>query len=97
MLHLVFQSLSDNALLQRIGNDDDVVFFENAIFCLTKAGSLNKDLQGLLNNHVQLYSLLDDIKTRGLSQNELVAGIQLIDYSALVRLTETNKLIRTWS
>ncbi len=97
MIHLVFHSLNDNILFQRIGSGDDVVFFENSIFSLTKDGVLNKDLQGLLKNNVRLYSLLEDIETRGLSENELVTGVQMIDYSELVILTEKNKLIRTWS
>ena len=96
MLHLIFQSAFDSALLQRIDNGDDVVFFENAIFRLNKVDALNGQLQALINNRVYLHVIEADLATRGLTAIELLAGVELIDYPALVALTEKNKVIRTW-
>lgn len=97
MLHLIFQSALDSALLQRLDSGDDVVFFENAIFRLNKADTLNGELQALLKNRVSIHVIGADLTTRGLTVNELVAGVELIDYPALVTLTEKNKVIRTWN
>jgi len=97
MLHLIFQSTVDNALLQRIDSGDDVVFLENAVFRVIKQGLSSVELQPLLKNRVYLYVLDIELETRGINAEELVSGIEIIDYPGLVGLTEKNRVIRTWS
>jgi sulfur relay protein TusB/DsrH len=43
-----------------------------------------------------LFVLEGDIVVRGIAANELVAGIEVIDYTKLVNLTVKNKLIQSW-
>jgi tRNA 2-thiouridine synthesizing protein B len=96
MLHLIFQSPIDDAILERIDSGDDVVFLENSVLRILQEGSLSDTLSRLLNyNH--LYVLADDIEVRGIGADELVNGIEVIDYSELVRLTVKNPVIQTWS
>jgi tRNA 2-thiouridine synthesizing protein B len=97
MLHLIFQSTVDSALLQRIDSGDDVVFLENAVFRVIKQGLSSVELQSLLKNRVYLYVLDIELETRGINAAELVSGIEIIDYPGLVGLTEKNRVIRTWS
>jgi len=97
MLHLIFQSPIDLALLQRIDNGDDVVFFENSIFQLYKGALLNGTFQGMLNNRVALYVLAVELEARGIKQEELISEIEVIDYAVLLELTENNKVVRTWN
>ncbi len=97
MLHLISQSSIDLSLLQRIDSGDDVVFLENAVFCLNKGSLLSAELKVLLKNNVFLYVLSDELNTRGVSVDELVAGVEVIDYSGLVKLTEKNKLVKSWN
>lgn len=95
MLHLIFQSVN-NSLLQRIAKNDDIVFFENAIYCINKGNRLDSELQKM-HNTVGLHVLKPDIETRGFNSDDLILGIKVIEYSDLVKLTEKNKLVRTWS
>ncbi|MGR9000426.1 MAG: sulfurtransferase complex subunit TusB [Gammaproteobacteria bacterium] len=96
MLHLIFQSPIDAAILERIDSGDDVVFLENSVLRILQEGCLSDTLSRLLNyNH--LYVLADDIEVRGIGADELVNGIEVIDYSELVRLTVKNPVIQTWS
>lgn len=97
MLHLISQSFIDLSLLQRIDSGDDVVFLENAVFCLNKGGLLSTELIVLLKNNVFLYVLSDELNTRGVGVDELVVGVEVIDYAGLVKLTEKNKLVKSWS
>jgi len=97
MLHLIFQSSIDSALLQRIDSGDDVVFFENACYRLLKNAVLKSELQQLLENRVYLHVLAIELETRGIDVEEIVSGIKVVDSSDLVELTEKNKVIRTWS
>jgi tRNA 2-thiouridine synthesizing protein B len=97
MLHLIFQSTVDSALLQRIDSGGDVVFLENAVFRVIKQGLSSVELQSLLKNRVYLYVLDIELETRGINAAELVSGIEIIDYPGLVGLTEKNRVICTWS
>jgi len=97
MLHLIFQSPIDSALLQRIDKGDDVVFFENSIFQMYKGALLSDELQQMLSSRVYLYVLAVEIEARGIEQKELITGVKVIDYAALVELTEDNKVVRTWN
>jgi len=97
MLHLIFQSSIDSALLQRIGSGDDVVFFENSCYRLLKNAVLKSELQQLLENRVYLHVLAIELETRGIDVEEIVSGIKVIDSSDLLELTENNKVIRTWN
>jgi len=38
-----------------------------------------------------------DMLARGLRENELIAGLQIIDYSGFVDLTVAHKVIKTWN
>ena len=93
MLHLIFQSPTSDALLDRIGSGDDVVFLENAVFQINKGCVFLEKLQRLLSDNVFLYALQEELTTRGIDVDE---SVSVIDYAGLVKLTEKNKIIKTW-
>ncbi len=97
MLHLIFQSPISIALLQRIESHDDVIFLENAVFQLNKHGILTSELAKMLNNRIRFYVLELELETRGIKIDELVLGVEVINYPSFVELTETNKLIKSWN
>ena len=96
MLHLIFQSPIEIAILERIDSGDDVVFLENAVLRVLKNGSLCDILTQLLKRN-RLCVLIDDIEVRGIVTEELVEGIEAIDYAGLVGFTVKNPLIQSWS
>jgi tRNA 2-thiouridine synthesizing protein B len=96
MLHLIFQSPVDIAILERIDTGDDVVFLENSVLRILQNGRLSDTLSQLLKRN-RLCVLADDIEVRGIVADELVYGIDVIDYSELVRLTVKNPAIQSWS
>lgn len=96
MLHLIFQSPIDMAILERIDSGDDVVFLENSVMRILKNGCLSDTLMQLLKQN-RLYVLADDIVVRGINADELVNGIEVIDYSELVKLTVKNPVIQSWT
>ena len=96
MLHLIFQSPIDIAILERIDSGDDVVFLENAVLRILQNSSLSGTLTRLLKQN-RLCVLADDIEARGIVADELVNGVDVIDYTELVKLTVKNPVIQTWS
>ncbi|TAL48180.1 MAG: sulfurtransferase complex subunit TusB [Methylovulum sp.] len=96
MLHLIFQSPLEVAVLGRISAGDDVVFLESAVLGLLQMGNLAGVLTDL-TARCRLYVLSDAINARGILADELVAGMELIDYAGLVALTVKNPAIQSWS
>jgi tRNA 2-thiouridine synthesizing protein B len=96
VLHLIFQSPIEIAVLERIDSGDVVVFLENAVLRILQNGLLSGTLTQQLK-HNRLCVLSDDIAVRGIAADELVNGIEVIDYAELVELTVNNPVIQSWS
>ncbi|MDD5411566.1 MAG: sulfurtransferase complex subunit TusB [Methylobacter sp.] len=96
MLHLIFQSPIETAILERIDSGDVVVFLENAVLRILQNGLLSGMLTQQLKRN-RLCVLSDDIVVRGITADELVNGIEVIDYSELVELTVNNPVIQSWA
>lgn len=96
MLHLIYQSPLESATLQRIAISDSVLFMENALLRLLKASTQAAKLKEMTMRY-SLFVLEDEIQIRGISADELVKGIQIIDYQGFVTLTLKHALIHTWN
>lgn len=96
MLHLIFQSPIETALLERIDSGDVVVFLENAVLRVLQNSSISDTLTRQLGSN-RLCVLSDDIAIRGIASDELVKGIEVIDYAGLVELTVNNPIVQTWA
>ena len=96
MLHLIFQSPIETAILDRIDSGDDVVFLENSVLRILQNGSMQNTLTHL-HTRSRLYALSEDLEVRGITTGQLVEGIEAIDYAGLVGLTVKNPVIQTWS
>ncbi len=95
MLHLLFASLADDAVLKRFAQGDDVVFLENASFALLKNSRFAASLEQFTD--CQLYALADDLAARGLMADGLIANLKVINYDDLVALTVNNPHTHSWS
>lgn len=96
MLHLISQSPIDTAILARIGPGDDVVCLDNAVLNLLQTGRLHTVLTALLE-HNRISALQPELDCRGISAEELLSGIAVINYHDLVALTVQHPHIITWS
>jgi len=72
------------------------VFLESSVLGILRKGSLSARLTDLLK-HNRVCALADDLFVRGIGNDELVKGLEVIDYSGLVALTVKNPLIQSWS
>jgi tRNA 2-thiouridine synthesizing protein B len=96
VLHLIFQSPIESAILARIDAGDVVVFLENAVLRILQNSVISNTLAQQLSCN-RLCVLSDDIAVRGIAPDELVNGIEVIDYAELVELTVNNPVIQSWS
>jgi len=96
VLHLVFQSPIETAVLERIDSGDVVVFLENAVLRVYQHSNISDALSKQLSSN-RLCVLSDDITVRGIIADELVKGIEVINYAELVELTVNNPVIQSWT
>jgi len=96
MLHLISASPIASAVLERIDSGSSIVFLENAVLRILRSGQLAGRLTGMLADH-HLYALSDDLLIRGIEAEQIVDGIEVIDYAGLVELTVAHPLIQSWS
>ncbi|MGZ5015112.1 MAG: sulfurtransferase complex subunit TusB [Methylobacter sp.] len=96
MLHLIFQSPIEIAVLERIDSGDAVVFLESSVLSILQNNVINDALTQQLGSN-RLYVLSDDIAIRGIASNELVKGLEVIDHAGLVDLTVDNPAIQSWT
>lgn len=95
MLHLIFQSPVELAILDRMATGDAAVFLENAVLSILQKGQLADVISQKLNSN-RLYVLSEDMAVRGIDITELVLGLEVIDYPGLVNLSVENRLIQSW-
>lgn len=91
MLHLVFEISYD--VLERLQNQNAVVFLNNAVLGVLK----NSQWQNQLTMMTSGYVLNDDLILRGIELDYLVDSITPIDYAQFVTLTLENTPIQTWT
>jgi tRNA 2-thiouridine synthesizing protein B len=96
MLHLIFQSPIEAAVLQRIDAEDVVVFLENAVLRVLQGSHSGEIITQQLGSN-RLYVLSDDIAMRGIAPDALIKGFKVIDYAGLVELTVNNPVIQSWT
>jgi sulfur relay protein TusB/DsrH len=96
MLHLIYQAPLDRVILDRIAPGDEVVFLEAATQGLLKNSLMSAKLTQLLE-YDPLYVMSDALAVRGILEVELIEGIQMIDYEALVTLTVKHSVIQSWT
>ncbi len=95
MLHIIAKSPIQSSILERIDAGDSVLFIRSAVQELLKEGALSKRLSRL-QKQSNLAALTTDLQARGISPEELVEGISIIDYSDFVKLTIEHSLIQSW-
>ena len=95
MLHIISHSPVEVAILERIGAGDVVIFIENAVLGVLRQGALSGNLQRSLKEY-RCCVLLADMEVRGIGVEELVSGIEVMDYCGFVELTVQNPVIQSW-
>jgi len=96
VLHLIFQSPIEVAVLERIESGDVVMFLENAVLCVLQNSVISDALTRQLGKN-RFCVLSDDIAIRGIIIDELVKGLEVIDYAGLVELATDNPVIQSWT
>jgi len=95
MLHLVNKSPYDAGNLETatsyMQGGDALLLIEDAIYAAIKAGKASAMLAG---KNVSV--LGPDLAARGIGEDKLVEGVNIIDYAGFVDLVEANDKVQSW-
>jgi tRNA 2-thiouridine synthesizing protein B len=100
MLHTVnkspFERNAFNGCLQVAKDGHSVLLFEDGVYAGLKGTSLEEAVKTALANNVKMYVLTSDLEARGMRTEQLIDGIQSVDYSGFVGLAVDNNPIQAW-
>ena len=95
MLHLVNKSPYErNSLSTCVGyvkEGDVLLLIEDGVYAAVKGGSAAAKLQGL-----DVSVLGPDLAARGIGEDKLVDGVEVVDYAAFVDLVEAKDKVQSW-
>lgn len=95
ILHIVNKSpYEKNSLDTAVGfvkNGDAVLLIEDAVYAAAKGGSVAAKLDGL-----DVSVLGSDLAARGITEDRLIDGVSVVDYSGFVDLVEAKDSTQSW-
>ena len=99
MLHTVNKSpFERNALagcLRLAAEGSAVLLIEDAVVGAVKGSSFEETLTNAMT-HVSVSVLGPDLAARGLGEDKLIDGIQVVDYAGFVDLTAEHDTVQSW-
>ncbi len=101
MLHTVNKSPYEKNSLQRClqfaTDGSPVLLIENGVYAVLAAGSQAAMVEKAISQRqLRVYALGVDLKLRGIDQQQMIAGIQVVDYPGFVNLAVENDKVQSW-
>lgn len=99
MLHTInkspFERNSCETCLRLAEAGSSILFIEDGVYGALKGTACTDTLTAKAKDF-KLYVLAPDLNARGLSQDDLVEGIQAIDYGGFVDLASSHERVQAW-
>ena len=99
ILHIVTKSPYDrNSLatcLRLASAGSAILLIEDGVYALRKSTSAATSLQQALGDH-SVYALEPDLQARGLFEESMIDGVELVDYDGFVRLATEFDKTQSW-
>ena len=99
MLHTVNKSPYDSSSLRTClslaKSGSDLLLIEDGVYGAL-SGSVHSDTIAEALNSLKVYALGPDLKARGISEDRLVSGIQVVGYDGFVELASGNDKVQSW-
>lgn len=95
MLHVVNKSPYErNSLATCVGycrSGDTLLLIEDGVYAAVATGKAAEKLSGLT-----VAALGPDLKARGIGDDKLIAGVQIVDYAGFVDLVANTDRVQSW-
>jgi len=98
VLHTVnkspFEKSSCESCLGHATAGSSVLFFEDGVYAVTKGTTVEAKLSAAQG--IKVYALGPDLKARGIADDRLIAGVQVVDYAGFVDLAAEHDKVVAW-
>ena len=99
MLHTVnkspFEKRSLDGALTHATNGAAVLMIEDAVFGALKGTAVTAKVQKALGN-LKVYVLGPDLKARGMTEEQVIDGVTVVDYAGFVDLVTEYDKVQAW-
>jgi len=69
---------------------------EDGIYGAIKGTSVSGQITDAMGRDVQVYALGPDLKARGISEDDVIDGVRLVDYGGFVDLAAEHDAVQSW-
>jgi tRNA 2-thiouridine synthesizing protein B len=98
MLHTVNKSPSErntlDSCLSHAKDGSSVLLFEDGIYAVVKGSAAADRLKE--TSGISVYALGPDLKARGISDDQLIEGVTVVDYGGFVDLVTGHENVQSW-
>ena len=99
MLHTVnkspFEKNSLETCLRLAKPGNDILLIEDGVYAAMNGTSVAGTISAATKNF-QIYVLGPDLASRGVAKEELIDGVEVVDYDGFVRLAAQNDTVQSW-
>ena len=99
MLHTVnkspFEKNSLHTCLRLAKSGSDILLIEDAVYAAMRGTTLSETIAQAVKNF-NMYVLGPDLLSRGVSEDELIEGFEVVDYVGFVNLATENDKVQSW-
>lgn len=99
MLHIVnkspFERNSLDSCMRLAGEGSALLLIEDGVYGAVNGSARAKDIKNKMDG-VKLYVLGPDLKARGMSEDQLIDGVSVVDYGGFVDLVTEHDKVQSW-
>ncbi len=99
MLHTVNKSFTNGSglasCLRLAARGSDILLIEDGVYA-SLAGAEQESIVRDAAARFSIYVLKNDLECRGFVEDDVIAGIKLIDYDGFVQLAVQNSAVHSW-
>lgn len=99
MLHTVnkspFERNSLNSCLSMAKKGSSVLLIEDGIYAALKGTAVSDKISKAMEG-ITFYVLGPDLAARGMTEDQVISGIKVVDYSGFVDLTTKHDNVQSW-
>ena len=96
MLHILSRSPINPAILERAITGDIIILIEDAVIEALAVSPQKRSWQQMQQSQ-KICALAADLEVRGIKSDQILKGIEIIDYQGFVQLTIDNEIIHSWN
>jgi tRNA 2-thiouridine synthesizing protein B len=89
-----FEKNSLEAVIRFSTEGSAILMLEDGVYGATKGSAAEAMIAGASGK--KFYALGSDLKARGIAEDRVVDGVELVDYAGFVDLVEANDKVQAW-